>query len=442
VAGFDGSIRAPGVRECGRDRRRRTPVRLQRGTLANPRQNMTPTSFEMQRSFRGEERPLRVGVVCDYAEERWPSMDLFGELHTQHLREYGSRRLEVTQICPPFRRGLTKLKTLGGNRDAFAIDRAVNRLWLYPRFVRRQYRRFDVFHLMDHSYSQLVHSAPAGRTVVTCHDLDTFRCLLEPEREKRSLPFRLMTARILDGFKRAALVVCVSRWTFQQVLRHRLVPPERLTIVPLGAAPEFNPCPDAAADTESARLLDLNGVARAKYLLHVGSVVPRKRIDVLLKTFAIVKSQMPWLHLVRVGGEFDESQQKLLADLSISDAIAVVPMVSRRVLASLYRAAAALILPSEREGYGLPMVEAMACGTPVIASDLTVLREIGEDAAQYCDVGDCESWSNAVLRVLHEDRARSPQAAARRSRGIRLASRRSPERYAERMLDIYRALGS
>jgi glycosyltransferase involved in cell wall biosynthesis len=391
---------------------------------------------ERKKVGRNQEKRIRVAVLCDFAEERWPSMDLFGELHLQNLLRHGSRRLKVTRVCPPFRRSLTKLKRFDGP-NAFSLDRVLNRLWFYPRFIKHGGGYFDVFHLIDHSYSQLVHRLPASGTVVTCHDLDTFRCLLEPEQEYRSFPFRVMTKRILDGFRRAARIVCVSRWTRDQIIHHGLVPAERLEIVPLGAAPEFNAFPDTAADAEADRLLGAKGAARATYLLHVGSVARRKRIDILLKTFAIVRSKMPQLVLVRVGGHFDEEQERLLNELDIKDSVAVLPVVRRDVLASLYRRAAAVLLPSEREGYGLPVIEAMACGTPVIASDLPVLREVGDDAVEYCDVGDCDAWSQAAIGLLRESQTEGATSAYRRRRGLDLAARSTPAKYAKQMLDIY-----
>jgi len=78
----------------------------------------------------------------------------------------------------------------------FNADRLLNRFWDYPRWLRPRVRDFDLFHLVDQSYSQLVHELPAHRTVVTCHDLDTFRSVFEPDKEPRSMVFRAMSRRI------------------------------------------------------------------------------------------------------------------------------------------------------------------------------------------------------------------------------------------------------
>src|SRR6185295_12028848 len=122
----------------------------------------------------------------------------------------------------------------------------------------------------------------------------------------------------------------------------------------------------------------------------------------LLRIFAQVRKQIPDARLIRVGGPFTTEQTKLAKRLNVADAILVLPQLERNVLASIYRRSSLTLLPSDREGFGLPLAEAMACGTPVIASDLQVLREVGGEAAEYCAVGDIDSWAHAITRLLKE----------------------------------------
>jgi hypothetical protein len=95
---------------------------------------------------------------------------------------------------------------------------------------------------------------------------------------------------------------------------------------------------------------------------------------VLLELFSAARRKAPFLRLVRVGDTFTASQERLIARLKLSDHVTVLPFVERRVLAAIYRRAALLLQPSEREGFGLPVAEAQACGTAVVASDLPALR--------------------------------------------------------------------
>jgi glycosyltransferase involved in cell wall biosynthesis len=97
-----------------------------------------------------------------------------------------------------------------------------------------------------------------------------------------------------------------------------------------------------------------------------------------------------------------------------------------------------VLLPSDREGFGLPLIEAMACGTPVVASGIPALREIGGDAAAYCAPGDVWSWVETVTRLLDEKR-RDPDAwQARREACVRQASRFDWKAYATQMTQLYR----
>ena len=143
---------------------------------------------------------LRVGIICDLTEENWPSMDLVGDMLSHYLGTGHSDEIVVEQLRPPMRRRLSRIALPGAARSAWNADRLFNRFIDYPRWLCRQADRFDLFHIIDHSYSQLVNVLPRDRTIVTCHDLDTFRCLIEPSRDPRPRWFRSMAKKTLNGF--------------------------------------------------------------------------------------------------------------------------------------------------------------------------------------------------------------------------------------------------
>src|SRR5213593_881758 len=148
---------------------------------------------------------LRLGVVCDFVEENWPSMDLIGDMLVSHLGNGSPMGIEAERIRPAMSRRFSAWERVN-SKAAFNADRLFNRFWDYPRFLRRCRESFDIFHVVDHSYAQLVLELPPGQTLVTCHDLDTFRCLLEPDSEPRSVLFQAMVRRTLRGLRKAALV--------------------------------------------------------------------------------------------------------------------------------------------------------------------------------------------------------------------------------------------
>jgi glycosyltransferase involved in cell wall biosynthesis len=131
---------------------------------------------------------------------------------------------------------------------------------------------------------------------------------------------------------------------------------------------------------------------------------------------------------------------KLVKRFKLENSIVVLPYLSRDVLAAVYRHADLVLLPSEGEGFGLPVIEAMACGTPVVASDLSVLREVGGDAAQYCPVGNISSWIERVLASLTEKEQRPEEWFGRCSEGISQASKFTWADYTQNMALLYQEL--
>lgn len=368
-------------------------------------------------------------------------MDLVGEMLLQTLEAEHANALQATRICPPMTRRFSRMPLAGQGEFAFNADRLLNRFSDYPRYLKRRRKDYDLFHIVDHSYAQLVHVLPHERTIVTCHDLDTFRCVLEPEVEPRSKPFILMTEKILDGLRKAAWVTCDSLATRDELLKHNIVPEKRTSIVHNGVHPTCKADPDADADAESTRLL---GARRdeAIDLLHVGSTIARKRIDVLLRVFAEVRKEFPGARLIRAGGALTSEQVKLVEQLGLSHSIVELPALSRSVLAAVYRRATLVLQTSEREGFGLPVIEAMACGASVVASDIDVLREVGGAAAVYCPVAEVCEWSETVINLLHERREQSSQWEARRETGLRQAAKFSWSEYTAKMVALYRKLWS
>ena len=372
-------------------------------------------------------RPIRVALLCDYREEKWYSMDLVGDMLTDHLAREHENSVHAEQIVPQMS------EPFGSRREGFLKNahRALGRFVAYPREIRKLRNQFDLFHIVDHSYAHLALELPPERVIVTCHDLDAFSALLP--RSPVGSSFRARLARpILAGLQRAAWVVCASDATRQQLLQHRLVQAARTSVIHNGVHPAFTASANPNVDAAIARLLNSG---ESPEVLHVGSTIRRKRIQDVLGIFAKLRARLPKLRLLRVGGVFTNEQQRLVRELGLQNSIDVIPHIDAAQLASVYRRARVLIQPSESEGFGLPVAEAMACGTPVIASDIPALREIGGGVAEYCPVGDIDAWSARTLELLSENSDRHEE----RSRAcIEQASQFSWSKYASCMADLYR----
>ena len=333
-----------------------------------------------------------------------------------HLTEEHAGEITVEQLRPAMQMRASRLPWLGRMHFAWNVDRLFNRFGDYPHWLRRQVDRFDLFHVVDHSYAQLVLELPPERTIVHCHDLDAFRCVLDPDLNRRPRWFRAMTQRSLDGFMRAAHVVCISASTKAELLRYGLFPEDQVSVIHLGVDRGFSRCPDPPSDAAADRLIG-SCSSQQPCLLHVGSTIRRKRIDVLLRVFASILDEFPQARLIRVGGGFTEAQSRLAADLGLSDKIVLTPYLETAILAAVYRKAAILLQTSDAEGFGLPVIEALASGCPVVAADIAPLREAGGYAASYCPVGDVEAWSRSVLNLLRERVSASERWEHRRKVG-------------------------
>ncbi len=333
----------------------------------------------------------RLAVICDYPEENWHSMDLCAQMLLKHLQTEHSASIQAIPVCPPFKLRCQKIPFLGKKHFAYNADRLINRFWDYPQYLKKRVTDFDFYHIADHSYAHLAHVLPPERTGVYCHDIDAFRSILEPEKEPRPGWYQAMSRRILCGLQSCAIVFYSTAEVRKQIELYQLVEPSRLVHAPLGIAPEFsiNCEPDI-----------LEQIPKQPFVLHVGSCIPRKRIDILLEVFARVRSIHPELRLVKVSGEWRRSQQEQINQLNIGDSIIHCQGLQRSTIAALYQRASAVLLTSETEGFGLPVIEALACGGIVVTSDIPVLREVGGEAVIYCPIGDISAWVKVVDQIL------------------------------------------
>src|SRR6185369_2959904 len=186
----------------------------------------------------------------------------------------------------------------------------------------------------------------------------------------------------------------------EEIVRHDLVPASRLIQAPLGIAAEF-----LAAAASSP--------AKGQYLLHVGSCTPRKNVELLLQTFAIVRQRFPRLELIQIGGTWSDAQRAYIERQNLAGFIRQRRGISRDELAGLYASATAVIVPSLAEGFGIPVIEALACGAPVVASDIPVLREVGFEGVRFCSLTDVREWTRAVEELCATGARPSSETRAR-----------------------------
>jgi glycosyltransferase involved in cell wall biosynthesis len=351
-------------------------------------------------------RPRKLALLADYHEEDWPSMDLVVDMLHAGLSRRSDPLGPAEIIRPRMPNWFGRSGGVVPAGVALNANRLAGRFWHYPRHLSRETERFAAFHVADHSYAHLVHHLPADVTGVYCHDIDVFRSLVTPLAAPRPLWFRAMARHVLRGLQRAAVVFFSTSGVRRALLAHGMVDERRLVWAPYGVAPEF-----LESDHGTAAAAYLERLGGKPFLLHVGSCIARKRVDVLLSVFAQLSREYPELRLVQVGGQFTAAHRAQIEQAGLAAAILQVKGLTRQALAGLYRAAELVLVPSEAEGFGLPVIEALACGAKVLASDIEPLREVGAAAVSYCPVADLAAWLSVARSSLETVDPPSARAA-------------------------------
>jgi glycosyltransferase involved in cell wall biosynthesis len=279
-----------------------------------------------------------------------------------------------------------------------------------------------------HFTNGMIPPASPVPTVVTVHDMSL---RLHP----RCHPIRRLIINrplIAVAIRTASAIVTVSESARRDLLQLHPTDPDRVSVVHEAAAPGFAPVLDRARLDAIARRYSLP----KRFLLYVGTIEPRKNLLRLMQAFASARRQGMRHELVCVGA-YGWSSRDLSASidrLRIRDVVHFTGYVPADDLPSIYNLAEMFAFPSIYEGFGLPVIEAMACGTPVITSNTSSLGEIASGAAETVDPYSVDAIAAAMLRLAHDESWR----AELRTRGLARARRFSWARTAREMLTVYR----
>lgn len=268
-----------------------------------------------------------------------------------------------------------------------------------------------------------------AKRVLTLYDALVY---VYPERQSHLDGWRYR--RVLPpAIKRTDMLLTGSDSARREIRRHLSVPEAKIRVCTSAADAHFAPVPD---DGTRRRILARYGIVRP-YLFYVGNVTARKNIARLFEAFTRVRAGHPALSLV-IGGKRRWNSAEIEATfrrLRLEDAVHFTGYVDDADLPALYSAAEAFVFPSLYEGFGLPPLEAMACGTPVVTSNVSSLPEVVGDAALTVDPRDTDGLSAAIERLLIDGRLRSQL----RDRGIARAAGFTWERAARETMAAYRA---
>jgi len=272
-----------------------------------------------------------------------------------------------------------------------------------------------------------------GKAVVTIHDLHPVLFPQYWNRPGTRISYLALRAHIPLSLKRAARILVPSEYTRQTICQRFGVPPDRIVVTHEAADPVFF-APPVRAEVEAME----RRFGAGDFFLYVGSLSPVKNLTGLVEAFARLRRRAPRpIRLVMAGrptGRYWEGTLRpLIQRLDLADAIEVEGHCDDSMLRPLYGRAVALILPSFAEGFGLPVLEAMASGTAVVISRAAALCEVAGEAALRVDAHDPEDLARAMERVLTEPELRRSLVASGRTR----ASSFSWERTARQTIEAY-----
>ncbi len=306
-------------------------------------------------------------------------------------------------------------------------DRWTTILWQRLRLpvpVQLVTGRLDLFHSPDFVLP------PTGRTptILTVHDLSFLRvpeCFVPAFR-------RYLEGAVGRAVRRARRILADSESTRRDLIELLEVEPERVTVLYPGVEPRFRPVRDAEVLERVRARYNLP----TRFILGLGTLQPRKNFDGLIRAFARLPAADD-LHLVIVGsrGWMYEEMLALPARLGLEERVHFAGFVADADLPALYNLAAIFAFPSWYEGFGLPVLEAMACGTPVVAADNSSLPEVTGEAGLLVDAADLDALTGALVRLLSDRELRARLVVAGREQ----ARQFTWEGAARQLLEVYRS---
>lgn len=319
----------------------------------------------------------------------------------------------------------------------FDLDRGVHHrdvfersLGVLPSRVRSapanglEFAGLDLFHA-----SGFVMPPPeAPGCVFTLHDLTV---LSHPECHTLENRVRTMVA-IADALTRQSTVICVSRATRAEAIRLLSLSGEALEVLPPALDPRFTPAGNDELEEAALRRL---GVERP-YCLAVGSLEPRKNLQRLLDAWELLPPAIrkeTLLVVVASAGWLQRGLRRRLRGLERGGSIRLLTRLAGLDLAALYRRAGVVVFPSLAEGFGLPVAEAMACGAPVVTSNVSSMPEVAGGAAILVDPENADAIADGIRRVLETTELRRDLRQA----GLEQAKQYSAESVVPRLLEIY-----
>jgi glycosyltransferase involved in cell wall biosynthesis len=372
---------------------------------------------------------MKVLLVGNYSPDAQESMRRYAELMRSALSEAGH---DVSLVEP------RKMLNAAGRppEGVWKWIGYLDKYLLNLPALSRAAKLADVVHVCDHSNSLYVPSRSKTPYVVTCHDMLAIRGALGEETDcPATFAGRQLQLGILGGLRRSQGIACVSSATLRDAQRLMRGYPGEMILAPNALNYSYTVIEPTIARARISAVSGLGDVA--EYVLNVGSNLRRKNREGALRAVAAVASSWSG-HLVFAGQPLTAELWSLAGELGIANRIVEVHKPSNELLEALYNGALALLFPSRFEGFGWPIIEAQACGCPVICSDREPLPEVAGDAAITCNPDDHVGFGMAVAWLANHKESRQDL----RHRGLENAQRYGKAQMADRFVSLYEQLAA
>ena len=367
-----------------------------------------------------------VVLFRDFVEDRRTSMDVYADNLQTALRTVVGPATEVRAFTP---------RPIFPSRPGTPPSPRAMRLWRYLAYPFQAFsQQGRINHIVDHGYGHLLYALDPKRTVVTVHDIIPYLAW-RGVIPNRGVPHRPLLGEFsLRAIKRAARVIAVSESTKKDLVEYLGFPPDRIKVIHIGVAGRFRPFDRLSRQDARASF----GLPRnAKLILITGWQHYKNHAACVDAFVELRRGSSDDVRLVRLGRKTAEWQRMVL-ERNIGDKVFEIEWLAEDRMADLYNAVDVLLFPSLHEGFGLPPLESMACGTPVVTSNAASLPEIVGDAGLMAAPDDIDAFVRGMKRMLYDKALRDDYI----QRGLAQAKKFSWAKCAKDVHSMYLAIAN
>jgi len=302
--------------------------------------------------------------------------------------------------------------------------RAINKLFKFAKEVKARVEKNTITHIVAHDLAYLLNFIPLEKTIVTCYDL-----MHLVYYRKRFSPFWQLN---IKGLKKADRIITISNFSKNEIVKCLKYSKDKIDVIHPGV--DYN----RYYQKRSKEILKRYNISEnKKIILYVGSEHPRQNVPFLIKGFAELKKVLPGTKLLKIGNPqwpgAREKLEKLIRKLNLKNDVVFLGYIPEEELPKFYNAADLFVYPCLYAGFGIPLLEAMACGVPVITSNLTSLPEVVGTAGKTIDPLNQKELTEAMYNVLTNEILREEMII----KGLERAKIFTWEKSAQQTLEVY-----